>query len=309
MTNAKDYKILTGFKSFASEADIGIGITTSDLIGIYHSTIAGGNLMTDVLYNQNKLPVTGITNVKAVANVNGRIGIFSDNTLYIIEVVDSGGLLTFTVNDTIEYGVKDSQDIAEIQGGIIIHTQNGIFYTNGYDSDLVSTPINNVIRDNFDNGSIVYNKYKRELYYRPDASDDALYRFRFERKVWEYIDTVFGLGGANKLLVDLSGNRAYLTDDSLITYDASDTSTPTAYITLNESDFGEPSVDKLINHIDVDYEGDLKLTLITDNFAHTYTLSDSAARTTTWLDLPLFRRIKFQKITISFLSNKNSPAR
>ena len=105
------------------------------------------------------------------------------------------------------------------------------------------------------------------------------------------------LANANEILVDFNGNRAYLTDDKLYVYDATDTTETPGYIRHNNSDLGEPSVDKHLNGIDIDYEGMLLLYMYQDGVAQkTFTVPYSADRTTLWMHYPTMDRVPFQKI-------------
>lgn len=181
------YEILTGFKSFTTESGVSIGITTGDTVNLYHSTVGGGNLMADLVYDANRLPVTGISNIQALCNINGKIGAFTDSRLYVIASSEALGQLVFSIDDTMDHGVKNFNDISSIQGGAAINTRNGIFTTDGFNTQLISEPINDIVKSNYNTSSIYYNSHRHELYYKPTAEED-LYRFRFEDKVWEKIN-------------------------------------------------------------------------------------------------------------------------
>lgn len=105
------------------------------------------------------------------------------------------------------------------------------------------------------------------------------------------------LANANEILIDLDGYRAYLTDDALYVYDADDTEVVGGYIRHNETDLGEPSLDKHINGVDVDYKGILTLYFYFDGEQeHSITVPNSASRTTRWVHFPVSSREPFQKI-------------
>lgn len=181
------YDVLTGFKSFTTESGISIGITTSDNVNLYHSTVGGGQLLPDLVYDANALPITGISDLNAVANINGKIGAFTPDKLYVIGSGESLGQLVFNIDDTLDLGVKNFNDVVPVQGGAVVNTRNGIFWTDGFRSDLISEPINDLVRTNYDTSSIYYNSHKMEVYWKPTSSED-LYRYRFEDKVWEKIN-------------------------------------------------------------------------------------------------------------------------
>jgi len=105
------------------------------------------------------------------------------------------------------------------------------------------------------------------------------------------------LASANEILVDFNGNRAYLTDDSLYVYDAADVNVVPGFIKHNNSDLGEPSLDKHINGLDVDYKGAFTLTMVFDDEGtYIFDVPNSATRTTKWMHYPVYLREPFQKL-------------
>lgn len=108
------------------------------------------------------------------------------------------------------------------------------------------------------------------------------------------------LSTANEVLIDLNGDIAYLQDDTLWIRDTTDTELLGAYIIFNDSDLGEPGVDKLLNFIDVDYVGAFNLTVYFNGTAvHTFQFGTKGSRGTTWRDFPLAKRKAFQKLKIA----------
>lgn len=181
------YKVLTSFRDFVTESGISIGLSYTDYANAYYSVLGGGNLQPDLMYSQNILPVTGANIINACAVVNIKLAVLSDDSMYIIDVVQDVGALVFTVNRALEFGVKNQFDVAQIQGGVALNTRHGIYTTTGTQSNLISEPIDNVVKKYFDTSSILYNKDIHELYYKRDGSDN-LYRFRFKDQVWEVIN-------------------------------------------------------------------------------------------------------------------------
>lgn len=182
-----DLKLMNGFRSFVTESGISIGLSTQDLVGIYHSTFGGGQLMPDLIYDDNRLPVSGVKRLTAVGNADGRLMAFTDNTAYAIEAEEVAGVIGFRMEDTVEVGVKNQQDVANIQGGVAVHTIHGIYVTNGYETNSISQPIDDIIVTYYSTGRIYYNRYKHYLYYKPTNAED-LYRYRFVDNVWERIN-------------------------------------------------------------------------------------------------------------------------
>jgi hypothetical protein len=189
------YDIVTGFRSVVTEAGISIGLSSTDYVQAFYSVLGGGVLMPDLMYTQNRLPITGVSTLNALAIINDRFGVFTDTTLYIMEENEIEGVLVFRTNDTVHLGVKNIDDIAQVQGGVLVHTRNGIYLTSGSAMSLISEAINDIVRLYYSQGYIRYNRHLNELYYRPSLSSEDLYRYRFEDQVWERINATIE-GGA-----------------------------------------------------------------------------------------------------------------
>lgn len=181
------YKVITSFRDFTTELGVSIGLSYDDYVNVYYSVLGGGNLQPDLVYSQNILPVTGANIVNACAAINTKLVVLSNDSMYLIDVVTDLGALVFTMNKTLEFGVKNQFDVAPIQGGIAINTKHGIYTSTGTQSNLISEPIDDVVKTYFDTSRIYYNKDVHELYYKRNGSDD-LYRFRFKDQVWEVIN-------------------------------------------------------------------------------------------------------------------------
>jgi len=107
------------------------------------------------------------------------------------------------------------------------------------------------------------------------------------------------LSTANDVLIDLNGEIAYLEDTKVWTYDATDTELIGAAVTFNDSDLGQPTLEKLINFADADYIGAFDLSFYYDGtFIHTMSFPTSAIRTTVDIDFPLVKRKAHTKIQI-----------
>lgn len=183
----QDLRIVTGFRSFITESGISIGLATYDAVSIFHSTFGGGQLMPDLIYDDNRIPVSGVAKLTAVGNADGRLMAFTDNTAYAIEAEEVSGVIGFRIEDTVELGVKNQQDIANIQGGVAVHTRHGIYITNGFETKSITEPIDDIIEQYYSTGRIYYNRYKHILYYKPTNAED-FYRYRFKDNVWERIN-------------------------------------------------------------------------------------------------------------------------
>jgi len=182
-----NYTIIEGFRDIRTESGVSIGISNKDYSNVYYSVLGGGNLQPDLMYTQNILQVAGANVVNAVAVVNKDLAVLTDDTMYIVRVVDDVGALVFTINQALEFGVKDQFDIAQIQGGLAINTRHGIYTTTGTQSNLISEAIDDVVKSSFATSRIYYNKDLHELYFKRTIEDN-LYRFRFKDSVWEVIN-------------------------------------------------------------------------------------------------------------------------
>ena len=192
--NLNAYKIITGFKDVATENGISLGLSIDDNINAYHSVVGGGVLQSNLLYTANILQLPDISYVKAVGGANGNLAVFTDKNMFVVKPSEEAGVLAFDIIKTLEYGVKNNQDVAVTGGNFIIHTRNGIHITNGYTTQILSEPINDIVLTNYSTGTIKYNPILQELYYRPTVSED-IYRYRFDDKVWELLNMTITTSG------------------------------------------------------------------------------------------------------------------
>ena len=113
---------------------------------------------------------------------------------------------------------------------------------------------------------------------------------------------MFILTSANDILIDFNGDPAYLTNDTLYVHDTTDTTEVGASLVTNNSDLGEPTLDKLCNLFDLDYTGEVHVYVLLDGVTITdFTTTYSASRRTQYFYMPLAARRPFQKI--SFIIN------
>ena len=104
---------------------------------------------------------------------------------------------------------------------------------------------------------------------------------------------------ANDILIDPKGYKAYLTDEKLYIRDPQDTSNPLGYLLTNESDLGEPGIDKLVNYLHFDYVGTFDISFyIGENRLATLTAPLTSTRRVGQLYMPLTTRKPFQKLMI-----------
>ena len=182
----QNYKIITGFRSATNENGIGLGIDTNDYINVYHSTVGGGNLQTNLILSSNLLPLKNISYVNSLVGVNGNILVITEQATHVIKADTVSNTIGFTILETLEIGTKNVFDTAVTNNQAILNTINGIVITDGFQKKIISEPINDVIKANYTNSRIVYNSILHELYYIPDwGTSNYYYRYRFEVNKWE----------------------------------------------------------------------------------------------------------------------------
>lgn len=100
------------------------------------------------------------------------------------------------------------------------------------------------------------------------------------------------------IIIDQTGTLAYLSPTTLEVYDNTGPDVGISGIfSSGESDLGEPSVDKLVNYIDVDYVGKFNIWFKLDDMSTSViTVDTKATRGTAWIYLPLVERKAFQKL-------------
>jgi hypothetical protein len=111
------------------------------------------------------------------------------------------------------------------------------------------------------------------------------------------------LANANDILIDQDGELAYLQDNTMWVYDASDAELLGATVIFNNTDLGVPDVDKVINFVDTDYVGAFTLSFTLDNtLIHTMTFSNQVTRSGAWQDFPLRKRKSFRKLQMTIIA-------
>jgi len=304
----EQYNPIIAFRDIATVAGISLGLSQGDYENVYYSVLGGGVLQTNLLYDANFIQVQSKSQLTAVSQLNNNFAAYTKYNAYVIKADEIAGVLALSVVDTLEVGVKNWHDVAYIEGGAILNTANGIFRTNGYNTQLLSKQINNICKDNFYRSSLAYNPYRHELYFRPEKWG-KVYRFRFEREVWEGLDftsqddQLFFLVDANYVVFDWEGDRAYIQDRALWMTSSADTATIVAMFSTHDSDLGEPSIDKLINYYDVDYVGGGTIRLFADGIQISeVTLPTQASRGLNRIYVLLDDRVPCRKVNIKYVT-------
>jgi len=151
---------------------------------VHYPAVGTGTVLNNVFYPENIIPqIYG----KYLTNIDNKLAVFAENeelmTLIDFQVV-SGQLLFFT-RGRATYKIKNHWDLIETPEGTIISLKDGIYVSNGDKRTMISLPINDIIRENYDTSSIYYNSYEKEVIY---FSGNKLFIYRFETASWSEMD-------------------------------------------------------------------------------------------------------------------------
>jgi hypothetical protein len=199
-----EYKVLTGFRAFTTQQGVSLGLTPSDTSNIYYSILGGGNLQPDLVYKENILDMTFDKAITALRSLSTNLIAFTNSSMHIIRVDNVNESLIFSSIDTLELGVKNSYDVSQIQGGVVVNTPVGIFITDGYNKKWLSEEINSELEENYSNSSIMYNPYKQEVYWWVNDGELRIRKYSFEWQRWNHV--YYGNGTLKEVIVDLNGN-------------------------------------------------------------------------------------------------------
>ena len=315
------YKIITAIKDIATVDGVSLCVTSDDYINVYYSVVGGGVLQSNLFYTANILQLTGLSVVTAVAPLTTDFAVTTLNNLYVVKAANEAGVLAFIVKDSLEYGVKNKDDMAfRKDGTVILNTKNGIFATDGHSELWESKPINDICENSFSTSRISYNIIKHEIYFIPGGNIQGYYRYRMNRAivlmygrriaVWEKIDPtttvvgdstfIFDMSAVSYILTDLDGNQAFLMERGLYIAGTEPSNHITAQLSTNRSDLGEASLDKLMDYYDIDHVGTGTISITSDagTLLET-TIPSSTTRYVHRIYHPLDKRIPCQKIGVN----------
>jgi len=128
------------FQDFTFIEDLMIALSGESVL----YPIIGNGKLSKVFYSKNIIP--GISG-KLLFNLNGNLGVSNNIGTSMIKVSSEDGLLFFSKMDDMGFIIKDEYDIAETPDGVILNTSEGIFVTNGSNMQMLSEPINNIVKD------------------------------------------------------------------------------------------------------------------------------------------------------------------
>ena len=240
--DSSNYKPVFTFQDYIIIQGVAYGTHQSRT---YFCSVGKGRIMKEVFYDY-------IPEVEGnfLVNVNGDLGIFSEQ-LELVSVQDSGeGYLLFAPKDSMNFRIRDQYDVATSPEGIIIHTIKGIYVTNGYERKLISEQINNIVEKNFSTGNIYYDKSEDILFY---TCDEGTFKYDFPYQYWTELDSdaVFGIRGkltfghSGEVYETLNGKVSLLTKSEDVL----------SILKTPKMNLGYPDIAKNLIYLVIDFEG------------------------------------------------------
>lgn len=295
-----DYEIENKFSDFIINNGFGYALYSNDQLNVYHSAYGRGKIMPDLFYPNNKIDIKGMSFVKKLISVGPHLGLLTNAKTELIQTQASEGSLIFDTFDTLPFGIDDREHALQVQGGAIIKTREGIFFTDGYQiRDRISEPINNLVKES--SGNIYYNPIKHELYWIYSNDPMKYGRYRFDEKVWEivYKHQTTNLQG---IVIDPDGtvnlftpNEIYLEDLESLEFEG--------YLKTGASDLGHSEIDKILDEVIIDSKGFINIFVYGDDkLIDVFASSDSGTRHSEKIFYPLANRFPFAKMYLEITS-------
>lgn len=271
------YKPVVNFKDYITINGIAYAIGGSN---VYHASIGGGDIMNGVFHDY--IPEA---EGEFLADVNGDLGVFSSQ-LDLISAQNSGeGYLLFSFKDSMNFTIRDRDDIAESPEGILIHTNKGIYATNGYERRLISHPINDVIEKNYETGNIFYDDIENVLIY---SNATESYVYDFDAEAWSQIYPVI----KGKLSLSDEGDLYEVYDKKL--YKLARTSDFGSVVLTPELSLDYPGIAKVVVYYIIEFEGKL---LMNEKYV------ESSSRRTVMIGIPVTKKIPSSYISAGLVIN------
>lgn len=210
---------------------------------VYFCSVGKGKIMKEVFYDY-------IPEMEGdmLADINGDLGVFF-SSLSLVAVQDSGeGYLLFSEKPSMNFTIRDQYDLCVAAEGIIIHTENGIYVTNGYERKMISEPVNDIIEKNYSTGNIFYDETNDMLFY---ICSSGCLRYDFVHSKWNEVYL------QNKGVLTFSETgEIYLLSDKKV-YKLMKTSSVNSLIKTPDVDLDFPGIVKVITWVIIDFEGEL----------------------------------------------------
>lgn len=158
------------------------------MLGIANSSVLypviGNGQLSKLYYQDQAIP--GISGDFAI-DINGYLGISDRKQVYLVNIDSQEGVFIFALKDKMGFIVKDKNDKVETPDGVFLHTDKGIYLTDGQSLQLVSEAINQIVKDGFYHSNIFYDVKNKRLWY-VNSLIEKIYIYSFEYQVWTETD-------------------------------------------------------------------------------------------------------------------------
>jgi len=191
--------------------------------------------------------------------LDNKLAVFADNKeeMVLIDFQAVEGQLIFFIRQRAMYKIKDYWDLIQTPEGVIINLRDGIYVTSGDKRDLISLPINDIMKgktngiSNYETSSIYYNTYEKELMYFYGTPKKLLV-YRFETGSWSHMDfTGVTIDNSIDIIDDYSGNMYVVVKDGKV-YKMEYNNDIVATFGLSNIDLQELDYAKRLNSITTD---------------------------------------------------------
>jgi len=213
---------------------------------VLYPIIANGKL-TKIYYPINVIPEVEGNNLMSI---NGILGVRKNDRISLVNITSEDGLLIFNIKDEMGLVTKDVYDIVETPDGVILHTNAGIYATDGQNLSLLSEPINDKVIKGFNYSNIFHDVLARTLWYINDL-EKTVFIYSFDNNSWyspiEY-DKYLSMFVANDNTKYLStANQIYAIEEQ----------PKESILVSNMTNLGDSDLLKKILYIDFDFIGEI----------------------------------------------------
>lgn len=176
LNNPFEYEIITKFQDFVLVNGVFFVLARNN---VYYPIIGNGSI-TKLYYNINVIPEV---NGELLTNINNSLAVSSKERTQIVFTTTEDGQFVFRLKEEIGFRIKDKYDIIETADGNFIHTNNGIYLTNGTELRLISEPINDIVKSQWSISNIAYDEENKELWYIIGGGFNS-YVYSFDTNTW-----------------------------------------------------------------------------------------------------------------------------
>lgn len=242
------FQIISEFNYFARVSNLPYMIKNNQVYG----GVTGSGRVLDLFYPEQVIPNITNETIVAVSNMNNIPVIHDEKKSILLLAGDSGvGTILYRIQDTVGFAIKNKYDVAVSPDGIAIHTKLGIFIFNGSTLLPLSEAIDDIVKENYENGRIYFNPIVKELYYFISAAEE-FYRYDFVDKNWT-THTITKITDVLNASIDHDGNPIGIFEKSLTKLLPSNTGVGT--LKTHYSDLGTPGIHKAIMEYRIEFRG------------------------------------------------------